>query len=176
MTNEAVAGEAVADTAGEAPVSMGERERERTGYAGGEANDFAGESIARNEAPTGIKPLAHALEAIAVTSVAEMSKPGAVGLGRMRDRIFAAIQNADFGSLQNLLPEYGASLKTLLSENLMDPSSVERLEGDHQRFFEQLKASLITNRIQIRLELERVKASRLYADEAPPGGGASWQG
>jgi hypothetical protein len=43
-------------------------------------------------------------------------------------------------------------------------------------FFEQVKAVLVTDRIQLRLELERVKASRRYGREGARSARTGWEG
>lgn len=100
----------------------------------------------------------------------------AAELGALRGRIFTAIRNGEFMLLPNLLPVYGALLESIVTNSSTDSEAIHRAEADHSLFFEQLKATLFTNRIQMRLELERVKASRQYAFDAPGESADGWRG
>ncbi|MDZ7639335.1 MAG: hypothetical protein U5J83_13960 [Bryobacterales bacterium] len=137
--------------------------------------------LLEEEVLTQLIPLVKALSpggspAPAQPSPAQPSTPTAVTVGALRGRIFSALKSNEFAALRQLLPEYGEALEYLVQDASADRSTVQRLECDHKNFFEQLKAALITNRIQIRLELERVKASQLYAEAEPADRGGSWQG
>ena len=127
------------------------------------------------EALTGLGPLSHALAGrlAAPQAAAGCSAPE---LGALRGRIFSAIRNGDYLLLTALLPVYSANLEALITGSHADPDVLHRAEADHTTFFEQLKAALVTNRIQVRLELERVKASRQYAIEAPKEVASGWHG
>lgn len=92
-----------------------------------------------------------------------------VDLGALRSQIFAALKSDDLTALRTLLARYGDTLESLASDLCADASAFVRLESEHKMFFEQLKATLVTNRIQLRLELERVRASQRYGigEQAP---------
>ncbi len=139
-----------------------------------ESND-AGRAFPATKALTELGPLSHALRGkpAAPQEAAGCSAPE---LGALRGRIFSAIRNGDYILLATLLPVYGAKLEALVSGSHADPDILHRAEADHTTFFEQLKAALVTNRIQVRLELERVKASRQYATEAPEEAASGWHG
>ena len=139
-----------------------------------ESND-AGRAFPVTEALTELGPLSDALagKPAAPPAAAGCSAPE---LGAMRGRIFGAIRNGDYILLATLLPVYSAKLEALVTGSHADPDLLHRAEADHTAFFEQLKAALVTNRIQVRLELERVKASRQYATEAPEEVASGWHG
>lgn len=139
--------------------------------AGSEANPISPVADARTQ----LEPLSHALagKLAAPQAAAGCSAPE---LGALRGRIFRAIRDGDYMLLATLLPVYGAKLETLVTSPHADPDALHRAAADHTTFFEQLKAALVTNRIQVRLELERVKASRQYANEAPEEVASGWHG
>lgn len=103
-------------------------------------------------------------------------RPGVTALDALRGQIFSKIRGGDFASLPALFPGYGVMLEALVEESAADAGRRERLEVDHETFFEQLKTALITHRIQVRLELERVNASRHYTAEASNEFVGDWQG
>lgn len=102
--------------------------------------------------------------------------PGVAALDALRGQILSTIRGGDFRSLPTLFPGYGVMLEALVQESAADAGRRERLETDHETFFEQLKTALITQRIQIRRELERVNASRHYTAEASNEFAGDWQG
>lgn len=103
-------------------------------------------------------------------------RAGVTALDALRGQIFSTIRSGDFASLPTLFPGYGVMLKDLVEESAADAGRRERLEVDHETFFEQLKAALITHRIQMGLELERIKASKHYTAEASNEFAGDWQG
>lgn len=127
------------------------------------------------DALTDLKPLSHALSGQSRAQEAG-AKCGSPELGALRVRIFGAIRDGNFVLLQSLLPGYSAMLETVLADSAADPDALRRVEADHVTFFEQLKATLVTNRIQTRLELERVNASRQYEARTPVESDGGWQG
>lgn len=88
--------------------------------------------------------------------------PTLVDLGALRGEIFAALKSDELTALRTLLARYGDTLESLANHLRTDASALVRLESEHKMFFEQLKATLVTNRIQLRLELERVRVSQRY--------------
>jgi hypothetical protein len=104
------------------------------------------------------------------------AKPSAVELGGVRGGIFRRLQDGDLDGFQEDLLRYAAMLRQLVESALGDLSELSRLESDHRIFFEQLKATLVTNRIQLRMELGRVKASRRYGRDGAVPVRAGWEG
>lgn len=92
--------------------------------------------------------------------------PGAAALPKLRSAMLKAVRDEDYLTLQALLPEYQTSLEAAAvpAKNLT-PDRLLRMETEHARFHEQLRATLMTTRISLRLELERVKASRQYQSD-----------
>ena len=103
-------------------------------------------------------------------------RPGVTALDALRGQIFSTIRGGDFRLLPALFPGYGVMLKALVEESAADAGRRERLEVEHGTFFEQLKTALINHRIQMRLELECVKASRHYTAETSNEFAGDWQG
>lgn len=106
----------------------------------------------------------------------QMAKPSAVELGGLRGWIYRRLQAGDLDGFQEDLLRYTAMLRQVLEGALGDLSELSRLESDHRMFFEQIKAMLVTNRIQLRMELERVKASRRYGRDGATPVRPGWEG
>ncbi len=93
----------------------------------------------------------------------EMDPPEqAHSLPRLRARLLEALNREDFPTIQRELPQYQELLEEAARSGTMSPERQARLESEHQRFHEQLRATLLTARISLRLEIERVRASRQY--------------
>ncbi|MCW5962593.1 MAG: hypothetical protein KIT83_01035 [Bryobacterales bacterium] len=88
-----------------------------------------------------------------------------LSLPRMRARLLEALNREDFRTIQRELPHYQGLLEADTRNGVTTPERLARLEAEHQRFHEQLRATLLTARISLRLEIERVRASRQYAEE-----------
>lgn len=86
-------------------------------------------------------------------------------LPRMRARLLEALNREDFRTIQRELPHYQELLEAAARSGVMSPERLARLELEHQNFHEQLRATLLTTRIALRLEIERVRASRQYAED-----------
>lgn len=138
-------------------------------------------AIAAAETSPAQEALLHLTPPACVIAPERQDLPSAVGsdvaaLDALRSHILGTIRDGDFRSLPTLFPGYGVMLEALVQESAADAGRRERLEIDHETFFEQLKTALITHRIQIRLELERVNASRHYTAEASNEFAGDWQG
>ncbi|MCU0932727.1 MAG: hypothetical protein MUE43_13215 [Serpentinimonas sp.] len=83
-------------------------------------------------------------------------------LARLRGRLLQALSNEDFRTVKQELPGYQELLQQVVQQGSMNPERLSRLEAEHQRFHEQLRATLLTTRITLRLELERVRAAQQY--------------
>lgn len=147
--------------------------RRETGDAASSGTASAASPL--EDALTDLKPLSHALSGQS-RAPEPGAKCGAPELGALRARIFSAIRDGNFVLLQSLLPGYSAMLETALADSAADLDALRRVEADHVTFFEQLKATLVTNRIQTRLELERVNASQRYEARTPVESEGGWQG
>lgn len=83
-------------------------------------------------------------------------------LARLRGRLLQALSREDFRTVKQDLPQYQELLEQVVRQGSMNPERLSRLEAEHQRFHEQLRATLLTTRITLRLELERVRAAQQY--------------
>ncbi len=84
-------------------------------------------------------------------------------LARLRGKLLQAINQEDFRTVQQELPSYQDLLEQVVRHDSLPPERLARLESEHQRFHEQLRATLLTTRIALRLDLERVRAAQQYA-------------
>jgi hypothetical protein len=83
-------------------------------------------------------------------------------LAAVRSRVLTALRNEDPETVERELPIYQQLLAEALQKPSLSPSQMMHMETEHHRFFEQVRASLLTMRIAIRLELERVRVSKHY--------------
>jgi hypothetical protein len=102
--------------------------------------------------------------------------PRCAELGGIRGEMFRHLREGAVRSFRDQLPQYAGTLERLLRAAAGNPVEQLRLESDHRMFFEQVKAVLVTERIQLRLELERVKASRRYGREGASPARSGWEG
>jgi hypothetical protein len=102
--------------------------------------------------------------------------PRCAELGGIRGEMFRHLREGAIHSFRDQLPQYAGTLERLLRAAAGNPVEQLRLESDHRMFFEQVKAVLVTERIQLRLELERVKASRRYGREGARSVRTCWEG
>ncbi|MCZ2154629.1 MAG: hypothetical protein LC114_12120 [Bryobacterales bacterium] len=79
----------------------------------------------------------------------------------LKEQILQAICGGCIPPVANLISIYGATLQSLL-ECPTTRDMVPELESRHTAFFEHLKALLFASRIETRLELERMRATRQY--------------
>ena len=97
-------------------------------------------------------------------------------LPRLRAKLLDALRREDFRTIQQHLPRYQQLLQSAVENESLSPDRVERMEAEHRRFHEQLSASLLTTRISLRLEIERVKASRQYVADTTSSEGIDLRG
>lgn len=147
--------------------------RRGAGVAG--AGNSAPQATRKGEALTDLEPLSRAL-AGPFSEAQPRTELDALELDALRSRIFSEIRQGNFAPLVNLLPDYRTILEGVVAHRAPDSDALRRMEADHAAFFEQLKATLAMNRIQTRLELERIKASRQYMAPLPEEPTGGWQG
>jgi hypothetical protein len=83
-------------------------------------------------------------------------------LPSVRVRILEALRREDVDTIRQELPHYQDLLQQAIEQSPTSAERMMRLEAEHQRFHEQLRASLLTMRIALRLDLERVRAAKQY--------------
>lgn len=86
-------------------------------------------------------------------------------LPRVRARLLDALRREDFCTIQAELPAYQELLVQAAEAGGLSQERLARLEAEHHRFHEQLRATLLTTRIRLRIDLERLIGARLYLQE-----------
>lgn len=111
------------------------------------------------------EPAARSGETDPAGEAASAAESGVRTLPRIRARLLEALCREDFRTIQQELPHYQDLLEKAARSGAVTPDRLARLESEHHRFHEQLRATLLTTRIRLRLDLERLTVARQYLDD-----------